>query len=960
MALVVLAVPILLLNSNGEDIEVGSPINSPFAAGPSLNFTFLDHDAVSFGSTAFKVFDDDLTIFIEAFPNVTACDWDPETIKQADIIIQNVHGHVSHYDADECATVALNTGAYVVGNSQLKSDMTSRGVPSSQIVELSPTMGNKVKKTISSLGVKITAFGMDHTMMSGTKVDTFLVEMPSGIQWYHGTCSSESNTYNYMDNHDELEYKDLMILDFDVFDDTNPSTRWHPESLIEAHDFNTLKATVYEDYSTIHSVLNHNDTYEYIRPEYFPELSGEQVEPQSGDPLTDFTFSMMYKYRLNQEPTMAQIVIDDVAHDMIKGSSSDYRVGVTYSYTTQLPAGTSQYHFEFEVDGKSVRLPETSDLTGPDVNAIPILHNELVDPQQGDDETDFTFSVIYQDDDDDFAIDRNIYLDGTKERMSTNDNNPISGMNYTYTSRLSIGSHSYYFEFSDGKNTIRYPEAGEFQIPDVVRANYAPVLQTAEHEPPYGHRFTEFTFAIKYRDSHGDEPSRSVVVLDGSEHEMTPMGTNYVKGVTFVYKTTLSLGPHEYHFEFSEADFDVRFPAENGIELEGPLVENRDPAAVISHPIEYGEFADDIPILLDASNSTDIDGDHLNFTWSSDIDGELGSGQTISVILSEGQHSINLEIEDGYGGTATMQRNIMVIHYEAVLILDLDISPSSPKEGQDITATVKVSNVGNIGADPFHIALYLDDEEIKTRSMADLLPGKVQQFEAVFTSNPGDHVLHAMIMDITSTYNNFTVMERPSPIADAGSDLTLDLGAKAVFDASGSIYEGALTIFEWDLDDGNTSTGIFVEHVYSKAGVYNVTLVVKDDLGKTSTDTITVTVIDPVQNVVEPDDKGKDSTMVVAIAIVVVLVVLICGLIIGALLIMKRRKSEAGQTPVPPIPPQFPPQPLTPPLPSPQGDLQSGTLYQPGQQMYAPDSGVPGGLDIDPHGSLEQKSPGSL
>ena len=58
---------------------------------------------------------------------------------------------------------------------------------------------------------------MVHTSMSGTKVDTYLVEMPSGIKWYHGTCSSETSTYNYMDNHEELHYQDVMILDTDVF-----------------------------------------------------------------------------------------------------------------------------------------------------------------------------------------------------------------------------------------------------------------------------------------------------------------------------------------------------------------------------------------------------------------------------------------------------------------------------------------------------------------------------------------------------------------------------------------------------------------------------------------------------------------------------------------------------------------------------------------------------------------------
>jgi len=313
-----------------------------------LNFTYLDHDAVSYGSTAFRVWDEDITIFIEAFPNVTACDWDPETIDDADIIIQNHHGHVSHYDADECATVALNTGAYVVGNKALKNDMTSRGVPASQIIELSPTLGGKKSTTISSLGVTIHSYGMVHTSMPTVQVDTYLLEMPNGLKWYHGTCSSETATMNYMANYPELKGLDVMIADTDMIFGTL-NTQYYPETLIRDHDFNygstPIPATVYESYSTVFARLFHNQTYRYIRPDYVPVIEYGDVNIDSGLIDSEFDFSITYKYRLEEAPTAANVVIDSQTYEM-STTETTFRTGVVYHFKTNLSEGLHNYHLD--------------------------------------------------------------------------------------------------------------------------------------------------------------------------------------------------------------------------------------------------------------------------------------------------------------------------------------------------------------------------------------------------------------------------------------------------------------------------------------------------------------------------------------------------------------------------------------------------------------------------------------
>ncbi|MEI6150024.1 MAG: hypothetical protein WCS01_13070 [bacterium] len=232
-----------------------------------VSIAYLVADAVNFGSTAFRIADPKLTVYIEAFPTAKDCKLDPKSIEKADLIIQNVHGHASHYDPDVCAMVARNTGAYVLGNAQLKKDMLARKVADDKIVELSPALGAKATKKIEALNVTVTAFGMEHTMMPGVKVDTFLVEMPNGIKWYHGTCSSGAKTMAWMAKHAELKNLDVMILDCDMAF-ASVKKQFQPRLLIKDHDFQSqtrpAPATVYVGAAGI-KTLSHNEAYEYSR-----------------------------------------------------------------------------------------------------------------------------------------------------------------------------------------------------------------------------------------------------------------------------------------------------------------------------------------------------------------------------------------------------------------------------------------------------------------------------------------------------------------------------------------------------------------------------------------------------------------------------------------------------------------------------------------------------------------------
>jgi parallel beta-helix repeat protein len=78
---------------------------------------------------------------------------------------------------------------------------------------------------------------------------------------------------------------------------------------------------------------------------------------------------------------------------------------------------------------------------------------------------------------------------------------------------------------------------------------------------------------------------------------------------------------------------------------------NSRPTAVLLSPTEGADYTPLDQILLDASASSDVDGDELWFTWSSDLDGILGTNATVRAPpLSEGTHRITVVVSDGVEG----------------------------------------------------------------------------------------------------------------------------------------------------------------------------------------------------------------------------------------------------------------------------------------------------------------------
>ena len=91
--------------------------------------------------------------------------------------------------------------------------------------------------------------------------------------------------------------------------------------------------------------------------------------------------------------------------------------------------------------------------------------------------------------------------------------------------------------------------------------------------------------------------------------------------------------------------------------------ENSNPVAIISLPKSENDYYIDEPISLSSQGSFDLEGHALTFRWTSNIDGEIYV--TVSfvaeVFLSEGLHTISLEVKDTFGAYDIAEVEITVV-----------------------------------------------------------------------------------------------------------------------------------------------------------------------------------------------------------------------------------------------------------------------------------------------------------
>ena len=189
-----------------------------------------------------------------------------------------------------------------------------------------------------------------------------------------------------------------------------------------------------------------------------PELTNGNVSPRIGDQTTEFNFTVIFWDEDNSLPSYVNVIINGTDYAMEKTFPSDdnYTDGCYYEYTTFLLPSEYNYSYYFECgDGRytnTTTLFNNLKVNKGNYNNPQLLFPE-VSPDYGGLTTDFVFSIWYYDLDDNYPLDVNITIDTSTFSMiqvNPDDTNATDGLEFSYSTNIDYGIHSFRFNCSDG------------------------------------------------------------------------------------------------------------------------------------------------------------------------------------------------------------------------------------------------------------------------------------------------------------------------------------------------------------------------------------------------------------------------------------------------------------------------------------------------------------------------------
>ncbi len=270
---------------------------------------------------------------------------------------------------------------------------------------------------------------------------------------------------------------------------------------------------------------------------------------------------------------------------------------------------------------------------------------------------------------------------------------------------------------------------------------------------------------------------------------------------------------------------------------------NLAPIAVISSPTNGSVHSGSRNILFVGRGVDDEDGalNGASLIWSSQIDGQLGTGTDVFSTLSVGSHTITLKATDSDGATDTDTIAITVnATLNAAPVIDnMTVTPASVNIGMSVTVSW---NITDAESDTLTCSLDVDADGSNEYTIDDCANNTSQ----IHTyTQAGDYQVRLTVVDGVNApvQQNVSVMvtEANTPLPPkiesfSATPETPKTGSSTIFGWGVSGGDGGTLTCKLDVDaDGmddytisDCASNASQAHTYTQAGVYQVRLTVED------------------------------------------------------------------------------------------------------------------------------------
>ena len=294
-----------------------------------------------------------------------------------------------------------------------------------------------------------------------------------------------------------------------------------------------------------------------------------------------------------------------------------------------------------------------------------------------------------------------------------------------------------------------------------------------------------------------------------------------------------------------------------------------DPVAAITNPTEGSVHPENSDISFTGTGLDDEDGTlgGASLEWSSDTDGPLDTGTTVSATLSTGSHTITLKVTDSDGAMDTDTITIMV--NAAPAVDTLVATPASVNVGTPTTISWTITDAES---DTLTCGLDLNGDGTDEHTINDCANGS----QAHTYAQAGDYQVRLTVRDGVNTAVQQSVNVT---VADGGTVNALpQIGS---FNASPDAPKtGDVVTFSWTVNDadGDTLTcGLDLNgdgtdehtindcangsqaHIYMQAGDYQVRLTVTDNVNAPVQQSLNVMITDPDTSNASPEINSFDA-----------------------------------------------------------------------------------------------------